>query len=238
MKIKLVHLLFDPNYSANIPEMSWLSNIDKQNQSITAFDKIKYHFNSYTQVYSKVNRTELPIDTCAYPEIVVEDNTDINRPHLSYGHYGAYKAHKEAILNEFDESLDAIIIIESDVIPLIDDESFVKSIYDGVEFAKNNDASFITFGELKLGARRPNPLDELIHYENYIKTPHFLCCHCYAILSKERENIKNLLNERKWHAFDIWLFWNYDTRVPMYASKHPLVSEPSGFSTIENKYRN
>lgn len=237
MNIKLVHLLFDPSYSADISTDDWNSNLLKQNQSITAFDKIKYGFKSYTQQFSKVNRTELPIDTCAYPDIIVANNVGIDRPHLSYGHYGAYKAHRDAILNEFDESFDALVIIESDVIPLIEDELFINEIYNGVRYAKNNNASFITFGELKLGGRNPNPYNELERLGDYIKTPHFLCCHCYAIMNQERERIQSWLLERKWHAFDVWLFWNYDTRVPMYATKYPLVTEPSGFSTIENKYR-
>ena len=235
MNIKLVHLLLDPNFFADIPEEKWKSVIDKQQQSIDSFSKVKSHFVSYTQQFSKVNRTELPIDTCAVPELLKHSlNEDINDVAISYGHYGAFKAHSRALKHEFSEDIDAIIVIEGDVILTVSPDEFISNVKESLLYGQRNDASFITFGELKLGVRgNDNVWEDVEYLEKYNKVPHFLCCHCYMVFPKERENIKYRLETTKWHAFDIWLFWRYDRRVRMYSTKDKLVTEAEGYSVID-----
>ena len=53
------------------------------------------------------------------------------------------------------------------------------------------------------------------------------------IFKKEQENIKYKLKTSNWHAWDIWLFWNYDKRVKMYSHKKRLVTESDGYSAID-----
>jgi len=238
IKVKIVHLLLDPNYQADLTDEQWESIMYKQNKSIECFTSISKYFYKYTQQYSKINRVELNEDNCADAEILTKDREPKSSgPYLSFGHYGAYMAHKNAILNEFSDDIDVLIIIEGDVVIRVSEEMFVKTIYDNLEFSIEKNASFFTFGEIKYGIRKPNPKDEEIVIGDYKKISHFLCCHTYAIMSKEKKQIHDKLKTTKWHAFDIWLFWNYDKRVDMYGLVEPIVEEPEGFSSIENIYK-
>ena len=234
INLKLVHLLLDPNYPADIPQDKWNSIMKKQNDSIESIGKIKSYFKSYTQQFSRINRTELPKETCAVPEMVQEKlNDNINDVAISYGHYGAFKAHERAVKNEFSDDVDGIIIFEGDVILDVEPDEFINSIINSYKFGLRNDASFITFGELKLGIRAEDPWKEIKDLGDFIEVPHFLCCHSYLIFKKEQENIKHKLNTSKWHAWDIWLFWNYDRIVKMYSHKKRLVTESDGYSAID-----
>ena len=47
MKIKIVHLLLNPEHQKDVSDERWQSILDKQKQSIDCFEKLKYKFNSY-----------------------------------------------------------------------------------------------------------------------------------------------------------------------------------------------
>lgn len=234
INLKLIHLLLDPNYPADIPKDKWDSIINKQNKSIESINKIKTYFKSYTQQYSKINRTELPKDECATPELVKENlNDDIFDIAYSYGHYGAFKAHKRAVEYEFSDDVDGVIVIEGDVILDVSPDEFINSVNKMYKLGLKNDASFITLAELKMGIRAEDPWKEVKDCGDYFEVPHFLCCHAYLIFKKEKENLKYKLQNTKWNPWDTWLFWNYDKKVKMYAHKKRLVTESDGYSAID-----
>ena len=72
MKIKIVHLLLNPEHQKDISDERWESIMNKQRQSIECFEKLKYKFDSYTQQYSQINREELPWHTCWENAIINE----------------------------------------------------------------------------------------------------------------------------------------------------------------------
>jgi hypothetical protein len=114
-KIKVVHLLLDPNEPEDIPLERWESTIEKQRQSIQCWEDMKHNFFDYVSRYTKVNRTELPTENCMDPEIINPSKEFKNEPPvLTYGHYGAYKAHTQGILENFTDDIDALIIAEGD----------------------------------------------------------------------------------------------------------------------------
>jgi hypothetical protein len=93
-KIRVVHLLLDPNEPEDIPLEKWSSTVEKQKLSIECWEGMKHKFFDYVQRYSKVNRSELPRENCKNPDIINDSKELTNKPPiLSYGHYGAYKAH-------------------------------------------------------------------------------------------------------------------------------------------------
>ena len=109
LNIKFVHLLLDPNDPQDITESNWKSTIEKQDLSIQCWEKMKHKFTSYVKRYSVVNRTELPVETCMDPEIINTSKEFKNEPPvLTYGHYGAYRAHTQGIYENFDEDVDVL----------------------------------------------------------------------------------------------------------------------------------
>jgi hypothetical protein len=233
IKIKICHLLLDPKYPQDIPQEKWNSVMDRQNASILAFKKIASSFACYSQMYSLVNRTELPSENCIEPEIINTDKEFINKPPvLSYGHYGAYVAHRTAIENF--GNYDAILIIESDAVYDISPDQMIKEIYDAYEFGIERSAAMFTFGAVMYGlGSRASISDTAIQIGKYKQIDHFLCAHCYMIFSSEKVNIQNKLINTGWHAWDIWLYWNYDTRVPIFATEFPLAYQQIGYSVID-----
>ena len=232
-RIKICHLLLDPNQPQDIPSEKWDSVMSKQNASIAAFEKIASNFACYSQMYSVVNRTDLPSDNCAQPEIINSSKEFINIPPvLSYGHYGAYVAHRSAV--EDFGNYDALIVVESDVVYDLSPEEFIKKIYDAYEFGVQGSGAMFTFGAVSYGtASRASVSDTAIHMGDYKQIDHFLCAHCYMIFASEKESIQNKLKNSGWHAWDIWLYWNYDTRGPIFATSAPIVHEPEGYSVID-----
>jgi hypothetical protein len=232
-RIKISHLLLDPNTPEDIPQERWTSAMDKQRQSINAFSAMATEFACYSQHYNRVNRTELPVGSCAQPSIINPSKHFVNNPPvLSYGHYGAYAAHRAAI-NDFGD-FDALLIVESDVVYDLSPAEMTKVIYDAYEHALMNRGAMVTFAEVKYGqgsiaAER----DTAVVQGNYKRIDHFLCAHCYLVMRSERERIQRKLSTTGWHAWDIWLYWNYDRRTTIYSTLQPLVHEPDGYSVID-----
>jgi hypothetical protein len=232
-RIKIAHLLLDPNTSEDIPQERWTSAMDKQQQSINAFSAMSTGFACYSQHYNLVNRTELPAESCAQPSIINRSKDFVNNPPvLSYGHYGAYRAHRAAI-NDFGD-YDALLVVESDATYDITSSEMTEAIYDAYRFALERQGAMVTFGEVKYGeGSRASVSDTAIYYEHYKQVDHFLDAHCYLVLRSERERIQRKLSTTGWHAWDIWLYWNYDARVKIYAPRSPIVRQLDGVSMID-----
>jgi hypothetical protein len=211
--------------------------MSKQQQSVSAFQALATNFACYSQHYNRVNRTELPTTSCAQPSIInTSKSLDNSPPVLSYGHYGAYAAHRAAI-NDFGD-FDALLVVESDVVYDLRPDEMSDAIYRAYEYAMMNSGAMVTFGEVKYGQGSiAAECDTAVYYEHYKRIDHFLCAHCYLILRSERERIQRKLSTTGWHAWDIWLYWNYDRRTPLYATLQPLVHEPDGYSVIDYNHK-
>lgn len=239
-KIKLVHLLLNPNEKKDLSDEMWDSRISKQNQSIECWRRIAHKFNTYTETYSVINREELPVETCADPGIINTSKEFNNTPPvLSYGHYGAYRAHRSAILNEFSSDVDALLIVEGDVLFKSDPDEFYEEVEKAVKFSFANNGSLFTFGKVNYGvASLASKMDTCVDFGKYKKIDHFLCAHCYMVFRNEKDTIQQKLLSTGWHAWDIWLYWNYDRRVPIFSTKEPIVYEPEGVSMIDYNNKN
>lgn len=235
-KIRLVHLLLDENHPEDIPVDLWGSRMEKQKKSQELFSELKDSL-EYIQLVSKVNRTDLPIETCADPEIInYSKEFQNNPPVLSYGHYGAYSAHRKAILDFFDDESEALIIVEGDVVFDCLPSELVDWFYKAIDFCLLNNGSLVTFGKVFFGSSSEASLkNNTIDMGDFKKIDHFLCAHCYMVTRKEKSSIQKKLLTTGWHAWDIWLYWNYDRRVPIFSTKFPLVREPEGSSMIDYK---
>lgn len=226
-KIKIVHLLLKP---LDGPYRN------KQDLSMERWAEVKQYVSAYTQIFSFPNRTELPVENCADPSMIRDSQPEDGSPWLSYGHYGAYQAHRRAILEEFSEDLDALVVIEGDVIFNISPADMAFKLHHALEFAERHGGSLVTFANVGYGlASDASKRDTSIPMGPYTQIDHFITAHCYMVLKSEKNSIQHKLRNEKWHAWDIWLYWNYDKRVPIFRTPEPLVFEPEGFSMIDYK---
>jgi hypothetical protein len=142
-KIRVVHLLMDPNSPEDIPLEKWSSTVSKQNSSIFCWENMKHKFFDYVPRYSVVNRTELPYENCKDPGIINPSKDLINNPPtLSYGHYGAYKAHTQGILENFTDDIDALIIAEGDSFTNLTPDEFYRQANQFLTYGRNNSCRF------------------------------------------------------------------------------------------------
>jgi hypothetical protein len=235
-KIKIAHLLLSPGSPGDIPDHIWNSVMFKQQQSIDAFRGIADNFAVYSQYHNNVNRTELPVDNCADPAIIRNSTTNFDVTDgaaLTYGHYGAYKAHSSAI-NDFGD-YDALLVVEGDISYSMSPDEFTKVIYDAYEYALQRQISIVTFGEVRYGwgslASAQNT--EIIYNDQYKRIDHFLNTHCYLIMRSERESIQRKILVTGWHSWDIWMYWNYDRRSHIISTLSPAVYEIDGYSAVD-----
>ena len=224
-KIKFVHLLLNPDYRSDLTENLWKSRMKGQDTSVSCWRRLAHRFTHYVESYNLVNRTELPSHFCSDPSIIERSKQLKNIPPvLSYGHYGVYKSHSRAIMNEFSEDLDALVVVEGDTKFNVDPEVMISKIHDAYRFAKENGAAMVTFADVRYGVGSVASMqDTSVDYGDYKKVDHFMPAYCYLIMGSERENIMNKIRTSGWHSWDIWLYWNYDRREPLFATKEQYV---------------
>jgi hypothetical protein len=232
-KIRVVHLLMDPNSPEDIPLEKWSSTVSKQNSSIFCWENIKHKFFDYVPRYSVVNRTELPYENCKDPSIINPSKDLINNPPtLSYGHYGAYKAHTQGILENFTDDIDALIIAEGDSVTNLTPDEFYDKVLESYYLSEQLDAKFVTYaGPCYMSGGEWWKLN--IDMGNWIQVPHFLLGTTYMIMKSEKENIINNIHNTGWHSPDFWLAWNYHNKSKMISSKEPIVFQKEGYSVLD-----
>ena len=233
LNIKFIHLLLDPNEPQDISEANWKSTVDKQNLSIECWDNMKHKFTSYVQRYSVVNRTELPVETCMDPDIINPSKEFKNEPPvLTYGHYGAYRAHTQGIYENFDEDVDVLIIAEGDSYTNLSPDEFYNKIVESQSLCKRINGKIISFAGpcYMTGGEWWNMTKD---HGDWLEVPHFLMGTTYLVMKSERESILNKIKTTGWHSPDFWLAWNYNMKSKVLVSKDPICFQKEGYSALD-----
>ena len=232
-KIKIVHLLLDPNEPQDIPEKNWDSTIKKQNESIECWEGMKHKFDSYVQRYSVVNRTELPVDNCMCPDIINTSKDFKNEPPvLTYGHYGAYRAHTQGIYENFDEDVDILIVAEGDSYTNLSPDEFYDKVLESYNLCKKINGKLVSFAGpcYMTGGEWWNMTKE---HGDWLEVPHFLMGTTYLVMKSERESILKKIETTGWHSPDFWLAWNYNMKSKILVSKEPICFQKEGYSALD-----
>lgn len=232
-KIRVVHLLLDPNDPQDIPEEKWRSTIEKQNLSISCWEEMKHKFYDYVPRYTSVNRTELPVENCKDPSIINPDKSLVNNPPvLTYGHYGAYRAHTQGILENFSDDIDALVIAEGDSFTDLSPDEFYDKVLDSYSLSEVHDFRLISYaGPCYMTGR--NWWDMTKDFGEWVQVPHFLLGTTYMIMKSNREDIIDKIHNTGWHSPDFWLAWNYNLVSNIIVSKTPLVYQKEGYSVLD-----
>ena len=233
LNIKIVHLLLDPNEPQDISDSNWKSTIEKQNLSIQCWEGIKHKFTSYIKRYSIVNRTELPVENCKDPSIINSSKEFKNEPPvLTYGHYGAYKAHTQGIYENFDEDVDLLIIAEGDSYTDLSPDEFYNKVIESYNLSKNINAKLVSFAGpcYMTGGEWWNMTKD---HGIFMEVPHFLMGTTYLVMKSERESILEKIETTGWHSPDFWLAWNYNRKSKILVSKEKLVYQKEGYSVLD-----
>jgi ADP-heptose:LPS heptosyltransferase/GR25 family glycosyltransferase involved in LPS biosynthesis len=237
--IKLVHLLLDLEKNFDIPHDKWESNIERQTQSVNCFKDLSNKLTTYTQINSFVNRTELPRQSVDIdlPHRVFESIEDTTPPHLSYGHFGAFNAHRRALTTEFTDDVDALIVVESDVVFDITTEQMYEEIQKAYKFGIEHNAAMITFAGCLFDSKFPNSYQYVEDFNHYFKIPHFILGSMYMVFKPQKPILIEKFKNSGWHSPDLWLAENYHLQYPIFGTKNSLVHQATGFSLIDYKVK-
>ena len=233
INIKFVHLLLDPNDPQDIAEPNWRSTVEKQNYSIGCWEGISHKFTSFVQRYTVVNRTDLPVETCMDPSIINPSKEFKNEPPvLTYGHYGAYRAHTQGILENFDDDVDVLIVAEGDSYTDLGPDEFYNKVVDAYNLCRKINGKIVSFAGpcYMTGGEWWNMTKD--HGEG-TEVPHFLMGTTYLVMKSERESILNKIKTTGWHSPDFWLAWNYNMKSKVLVSKDPICFQKEGYSALD-----
>jgi len=234
--IKMVHLLLNPDYQADIPDESWESTISKQNRSIEYFNRISHKFSAHSQIFSNINRTELPVESCASPSNLYHNKNLEVKPHtLSYGHYGAYVAHKRGITQEFSDECDCLLILEADAYSNLEPIDFYNKVMEAYNLGIEKNASLVSLAGpyFLTGEDYWSQIENVEGYPDFIKVPHFLMGTAYLVFKKEKNSIIEKFETRGWQSPDIWLAWNHNKQGDVYCSREYFAYQVSGYSLLD-----
>jgi hypothetical protein len=233
LNIKLVHILLDPDQPKDIPMDSWKSTVDKQLKSRECWENIKHKFTSYVPRFNVLNREDLPVDTCADPSIINPSKELVHAPpSLSYGHYGCYKSNRDAIIEEFDDDMDLMVLIGGDVVTELTPDDFYDKVIEAYEIGSTYNSGLINLNEpVYLSGKEW--WKESVQIGNWVKVPHFMIGDVILIFRSIREDIIEKLKTTGWHSFDIWMAWNYSHKVVQFTADRNLAYQVEGFSVLD-----
>lgn len=214
-KIKLVHLLTLPDE-------------EREKKSIKSLSRLSDFGIEYIQNINEPYTELPPKETCMYPDRVgLESGYYVRSAPI----YGCYLAHKNAVLNEFDDDIDFLLVCECDTHTLIESERFyaeLTKICDALE--KEKDIVYVNLGESdinQIDSRKKGYIKETIDDALFIVDKTFGTTAVLYQKSSVSSVKEKFLNE-KWDAADLWVQEVFKNNRKAY-SKTPLIKHTSEF---------
>jgi len=207
--IKLVHLLCVPEHEREVNSVKCLEQLEPE---------IKYikHVNP-------PYKEKPPVKTCHRPHAVTHRQGQ--RGQLWCGHYGAFLAHKRAVIEEFDA--DFLMICECDCQITIPHLDFINEVKEACQFIEQENISYLSFGN-----NEPN-----IKYSSgkFTVTPDIFKTHCILFPKKTKDFLINSFNNAPWDNIDF--FYNRIFRDRKIAISNQQLAVQVGESLIDIKIK-
>jgi len=219
MNIKLVHILTEPDTKREQASISSLSPLGEMG--------ITYH-QQVNERYRGDAWREVP---------ALSQSPATNH---GAGHYGAFQSFKKAMLENFSEGLDALVLCECDCVLETSHETFMQTLKRGIEFCNENDLKY-----LSLGSRFVNGVLQSPETDNDPKFPDFyitnkvILAHCVVLPALSREIILDCIDRFSWDSPDIWfneVLWRSGLNR-FGIVKERLARQHEGVSLIDNVWK-
>jgi len=207
-KIRLTHLLTRPNDEREVESIKSLSPLKN-----LGIDYIQH-----------INEPETE-----YPEYLPLTHHAVKRP----GYYGAYKAFRRAIEEEFTTDLDFFMICECDCILTISPEHFTEALSQVCKSVEDNDIYYFSFGSTGEGnVVWSDKIEELNEFS--FLTNKIILAHCILFPQKARSFLLQRYKELSWDSPDIWFNEAFMGKKRMAILNHPLAEQHKGMSLIDS----
>jgi GR25 family glycosyltransferase involved in LPS biosynthesis len=161
---------------------------------------------------------------------------------LTNRHYGCFDSYRKAILNEFNDNVDYLIICEGDCLFEISHTEFIAILNQITEICKQENISYFSFGDTKTLENKILQSEIL-----YVPKDQNLCFITNKIIGIQcvmfDKNIKNLLiddfKNQPWYIMDGWLnefCWRHNLKMGITFNR--ITTQYSGESFIDKRIKN
>jgi glycosyltransferase involved in cell wall biosynthesis len=178
---------------------------------------------------------------CVSMELFTEAEVEEFGTSITPQHYGCFEAFKNAILSEFDNDLDFIIICEGDCILQIPPQDFVNKVHEICNVIDDTDIGYFSFGDTKTLAEGwpQSPVIETIpDTDQAFITNHIIGLQCIMFPKKAKRFLHTKLREEKWDCSD--MFFNYifaHSPFKMGILYNRITTQADGFSLIDKEFK-
>ena len=205
-KIKLVHLLSNPDEDREKKSISELSQLGESD--------IEYvqHINKPETFIPSIKRiTEGERGTKTMP-----------------GHWGIYNAFRRAFY-EFSDDVDFFMICECDCRLRVSPENFIEIIRKLCKIMDEEDIYYLSLGNFEPYSSITSEINEFIYETNWI-----IGTHCIVFSKKARNFILERSINMGWDSSDLWLNTMFSGYQKMAIVKEPIALQSCGRSLIDN----
>lgn len=214
-KIKACHLLVD-------------TNSDREKASIKSMSRIKEHIDYIQCVNIRYEGDD-------WKKQAPLNGWENHGP----GHWGCFQAHKKAILENFTDDIDGLLIFESDCVIDIQINEFVSLVKKSMEFCEKNKIPYLSFGPQSINGQLISPkLGEDKDFPEFLLTNKIIECHCILLTKFYKDYLFDCI-KKTWDATDyfynsIWQKKNQKIGI----IKNQVAYQEEGMSMIDNKFKN
>jgi hypothetical protein len=177
------------------------------------------------------------LDNCLYPGLLDNDKED----GLKKSHFGCYDSFKKAILNDFDDDIDYLLICEGDCLFEYNHLDFINILNRVVDICDKNDIDYFSFGDIKTLEGRylqSNILCIPDDQDLCFITDKIIGIQCIMFSEKIKNLLKKDLIEHKWYIMDGWFNdFCYRNNIKQGILFNRATSQYSGLSFIDNKIK-
>ena len=219
MNIKLVHILTEPETRREVESIESLSPLGNLG--------LDYH--------QQVNQRYKGDAWKNIPALTQSPNTN-HGP----GHYGAFQSFRKAILDNFSEDLDALVLCECDCVLECSPNTFMNFLKKGIEFCNSNNLQYLSLGSRFVNGFLQSPetgFDD--NYPDFYVTNKVILAHCVVLPASSRDIILKAIDVFSWDSPDIWfneVLWRSGiNRFGIIRER--LARQHEGISLIDNVWK-
>lgn len=178
---------------------------------------------------------------CVYHELYDQQMVQRLGTALTPAHYGCFESFKNAILSEFTNDIDFLMVCEGDCIIEVPTHEFVDKVERSCQIINDNNIGYMSYGDvdtLEHGWRQSNVVEVIPDQDLLFVTDHIIGIQSIMFPKKVSGYLKEQFRTHKWDAADIFI--NTIMRKSGYKFgivKERLTTQADGFSLIDQQFK-
>jgi hypothetical protein len=219
---------------------------ERQKESRESLEKVR-NFGWEYVLHTNLPYTDLPPKhNCLRPDcvsMVLFDEHTVNElgTALSPSHYGCFQSFKNAVLSEFTNDIDFLMVCEGDCIIDVPIQEFIEKVEKCCPIIEDYNIGYMSFGDkdtLEHGWLQSPVVEEIPNQDLMYITNHIIGIQSIMFPKKVSNYLKEQFRTHKWDASD--LFFNVVMGASGYKfgiTKERLTTQADGYSLIDQQYK-